>query len=655
MTPVRNRAFTRGVALLLCSSFVGCAGGRLRDMFSVSPTADYKTLQELAEEERQATPGAAAAAAQLADAGPAADTADQPTLGERLKSSLPLRRGQQVPAETASLTTTVDDQAAASAATAAASPAETPARSGGPLNRLLSLTGRSRQVDADPFLDSQAAESTAAVQTEAERLAELDQAARSAPAAAAAKQGTPVKDSLTAAVGDSSTTLTRTVSSSSSEAEQMFASLSGAGGAEADVAADTADDADETAEPLIQPGKKPAAGQSVDELEAFLTQSKLARESRARAAGTAAEQATAGDNQQKALQLASAKAAESPESGESYADMFRALQAGFETPARDTGSPADAASGSSGGSAAARGTAAQPAPGSTAGNPFDSLLAGTDPAAAVANIAAAAAGPGQHDAEQSSGFDSLLGAAAAASKTVEQQARQTPPSARDLLQSGTAAAAETLARAGQSGPTDFFAGRDPFAEVGLAAAQSLADDAEFQWKSAEDARLALQQAGQQAADMWNGAAATANSAKAGANTVLDTANRIRNASSQTLSFAEFEARAYAGSAAGAPEPPSAAPLTVPPMHMTSMTRNAGLEEDPPFDTVSFESAFAGAPAAGLGAVTAAQTAPAAAVGSASGLSFRTWSLIVGGIIVAILLFAPKRNKPQQAEQTSGSR
>jgi hypothetical protein len=87
MTTIRT-IVSSGLAVMLCVSAVGCAGGRLRDMFSRNSTSDYRTLQELAEEDQKSAE--TKTGPQLAE-----EPQERPSLGQRLASMSPLKRDAQ--------------------------------------------------------------------------------------------------------------------------------------------------------------------------------------------------------------------------------------------------------------------------------------------------------------------------------------------------------------------------------------------------------------------------------------------------------------------------------------------------------------------------------------------------------------------------------
>jgi hypothetical protein len=515
----------------------------------------------------------------------------------------------------------------------------------GPINRLLSLTGRGRDVEPDPFIDaaepaSQKTTSTAArtVQTEAERLKELDALAQAKKNAAEA--GKPA-DALLSQKSGVKEQVTRT----SNEAEQIFADLAKPKSPAAESA--SAAHPESAAEPLItaERRKKAPSVKPADELEELIARDKSTRASRKESTSAFEDMAAAAGESSK-LQLASAQETAAAEPAEeNYAEMFRALQAGFETPASDqvaTSAPRSAA-------AETKKQSANPA------SAFDSLLVGKPQPATVRNPASTAAAT-------AAGFDELMGAAKSATQAASQVANRTRTASELLGGPVVADSGNQRTNRTDENAADFFAGRDPFAEIGLAAAQTLADEAEFQWKEASDARESVARLKESAEQAWGETAARANSAVAQTDAFLNATAGLRNSSAGSGAFNDFPSQGFGNEPAGGhadsrmhtASAASDSRRSGPPVRTSTLTRDPGFEDEPPFDTASFSSDFGAAKPASMAVVTAADHAPVVSVsGQVQSVSMRTWGLLAGGIIVAILLFAPKR-KPLQAERNSAS-
>ncbi len=594
-----------GLAMLVCASGAGCAGSRLRDMFASGSPSDYKTLQEIAEDERRQTEGSSSSAVAGTET-----TADKPALGTRLSSWSPMKKN--TPAAEESAGSAVADTKAAEASGDTKLP--------NPFDSLLARGNRRKELEADPFLErpgTETAKKSAKVQSEAERLAELDALAASksekvtqktstgkttADKALADKPlgGKPVADQLADTKSAEKKTVRNTAAAkapvSKKAAENPFENE------ELLAALDPEGQADSAAEPLIQSKKKPShsTGNPAADLEALVSRHNA---SRGESAGV-----------RKASAVTVEDSVDKEDSGEDYQEMFRALQADFETSAEESSREnavalSDKKAGRSG----------------TQARDFDALLSGDSQATASAARRVRKITPvnGQvvqeTSQEKSADFGKTAKSAGRLSKTVL--------AANQLL---------VQADKSQTGNAELFDGKDPFAQVGLADVKAHADQEGFQWKQASDAEETLRQASLTSAEA-TGFAASETPEKSGSESEDSWGSGFAKNSHRTVSDdSSFAAFASSQDRSGA----------VAPTRTVSMSRNPGFEDDP-FQSASFHTGLETTP----GPVAAVDGTPVVKLGGPlTRISMRTWGLIFGGIIVAILLFAPRRNKPVHAER-----
>lgn len=554
-----------GAVLLSCLPLSGCAGNRLNNMFSTTSPSDYKTLQQLAEEEREQS-GKPAASSLAGIESPAPDAGS--TTGERWARFPSWKRDAKDDAKSATVAASSGSEIAESES----------AESAGPLNRLLTFGGRKKGLETDPFLEtdalsaskSAAGSKSAGVQSEMERLAELDrlrELQKNQSLQAAATNQKSLQDSF---------------DDPSEEAVRLFAAATAA------KSTTTASTGSKT-EAKERNDSKTFANPA-DELEALL----------ARTDARPKSETTDGK-----LQLASAK--DSPKSGEDYSDMFRALQAGFETPGETAAGKFTTKEKSAAGS-------------SDSTNPFDLLLADSAPAKTVSDALSSRTEKEKSGNAADGSFEDFLKTATTTShlRKNRQPVRDEVAKSQVLTESEDDVAERLWATQDASAERP-----NPFEQSGLAEAKPLADEADFPWKSASESSFAARNANDGGQQWWN-------------NTL---ANSGFNGSAENFRDSSSAAR---NSAMGGM-------LT----SGSSVSRNPGFEDAPPFNPVSFQTEFDEQSSGAAGVVAAVDTTPVVSVfGQWKLNTFRNWFLLIGGIVVAILLFAPKRTKPMHAISTN---
>lgn len=186
-----------GLALVICTSSVGCAGSRLRNLVAWSPTSDYKTLEEIQ-----------AADQEPHDAEPALEKSP---LSTRLAALSPFSSAKENDKDRDNEKDKESDSAEKSLA--ANAPGQ---EGGGRLDRFLALATGRKSIQADPFLELDKA--TDPDSTSPSKVAQSDPQTEPNP-----EQGKP----LAARMVSQTTRDASDGATASSETDRFFAELTG--------------------------------------------------------------------------------------------------------------------------------------------------------------------------------------------------------------------------------------------------------------------------------------------------------------------------------------------------------------------------------------------------------------------------------------------